>query len=148
MAEVHPYVEDLLSPLLRSRLAALGELALARVVAAETAPEQEIESLGARADETAGDRGRRQLKLADRVVAGMLKRELVLFERTLELVRRIGADQQQREEVRLESIRVSDDEGVAEDLITGARREGLQRLLTAWKKGVEVTDARLAADGD
>ncbi|WP_041373529.1 hypothetical protein [Phenylobacterium zucineum] len=148
MAEVHPYVQDLLSPLLRSRLAAVGEVALSRLVAAETAPEREIEGMGARPDETAGDRGRRQLELADRVVAGALKRELLLFERTLELLRRIGADQRQREEVRLESIRVGDDGDRAEDLITGARRAGLQTLLTAWRKGVEVTRERLAADGD
>lgn len=152
MAEVHPYVLELLDALLRSRLAGLAELATARVNAAEAELNrtgEERDPLAPRAEETSTDRGRRQLKIADAVVGGVLRRELLLFDRNLDLVRRLRSGLAERDEGgAFETVYVERTEGIQENLLTSARRERLQALLDAWQRGFNQTLERLVPDGD
>lgn len=160
MEPIHPFVRDLIDPLLSSRLYALGDLVVTRIAAAEApvgGEGEENDPFAPPPGETAGARGRRQLKLADAVVQSVLGRELALIDRNLALTRELSRRELGRGgPAGLEMIVVGDSEGrtggtgalAGEHLLTGARRERFQKLAEAWRRGVDRTRERLEADGD
>lgn len=154
MADIHPYVLELIEPLLRSRLSNMGELAIARINAAEqdaAEPAEERDPLRPVEGETLRDRGFRQLKLADQMISGLLENELRLFDRNRALTRRLQAGLALRGDPRrFETIYVTPDPRAEkpEDLLTGARRQELEGLREAWEDGRRLTTERLQRHGD
>ena len=104
----------------------------------------------ARADESERDRARRQLKLADAVVTGVLEREIALFERTTSLLSEFqqrsaqGADGAAPESITL--ILGGEEPSRFESLLSLRRAGALKRLLNAWDRGVRRARERIETD--
>lgn len=161
MAEIHPFVQDLIDALLVSNLAGLGRLAEGRVLSdAADGPvtDGQAGKEGARDDKTRD--GLRQLQIASEAVEEVLELELVLLERNQQLLKeyRSLSDELRGERTarsRLEAVIVGDalnEAGTAavfrgEHVLTGARRERLKKLLEAWRFAVEEARGRLDPNG-
>ncbi len=153
MAEIHPEVQRLLDSLLRSGLPDLGRLAIARILEADDFGEDDGEAAARRPVHP-----RRQLQLADKAVSEVLRLELALGEQTnrlmgefreLQSINAVRAYETPPRPVMLERIVVlggaADDADGSEgdDLLSPRRRQGLERLLAAWRKGVEEVEGGL-----
>ena len=136
MVAIHPIVAELLAPLLESPLSGLARLAISRI---ESEAEEDGADDGPRVTRREGFE---QVKQADEVVVGLLRRELNL----------LSANQRLTGELRLRDdgpmftsvVAVTpngDGPPVLEDLLSPVRAEALIGLLQAWKEG--VLDARL-----
>jgi hypothetical protein len=157
MAAIHRRVDSLLAPLRHSGVSALAEAAEARIQSAEddeSSPEdEERDPLAPSVSETPRERGFRQLKIVDLVVSGILKQELLLQRRNVELVRELRGRAEDADEtglLRTVTIVSSPVErpGREANLIGGRRLEAIEYLLSSWKNGVDETRRRLETDGD
>lgn len=159
MAEIHPVVRRLIDALLESDLPALGRLAEGRVL--EDAGGDEagaaVSRKGSRDDDMA--RGARQLALAAGAVEDALDLELELLERNQQLLRDYralrGDDAADVDRPRLETVIVGDALGESgtdavfrgEHVVSGARRERIQKLLKAWGRGVKEAREEMESNG-
>lgn len=155
MAQLDERLTNLVEALLRSPLAPLVTGALARIDSAEAwrqALGEDHDRFAPRPDETPKDRAFRQLELLDEVIAGRIKLELGLLERSLALSRELSAGLGDTSDERFATIMVVDqraapemleDVSREENLLSGARRERAQRFLEAWRAAVQVTRSSL-----
>lgn len=147
-------LQPLLAALQRSRLSGLAAQALARLEAAEQSRlsgEDEDDPFAPPNEENPDRRALRQLKLLDTFVAGRVRLELKLFERSLERLQQLGdargafplailvtAEPQEGED-RLDPGKF--------DPLDIDRMDKTHRFLTAWKKAVAATRATLGEGG-
>lgn len=157
MADIHPEVQGLLDSLLVSGLPDLGRLATERVLHGEHPERDDREGVSAGVPPDP----RRQLSLADTAVTDVLLLEIELTQRTREVLEEFRALQTfRREEVRsdtrppptvLESVVIlspgsEEGERTAERQdkpLSDERRVRLERLLEAWRRGVDDARRRL-----
>lgn len=157
MADIHPEVQGLLDSLLVSGLPDLGRLATERVLHGEHPERDDREGVSAGAPPDP----RRQLALADKAVTEVLLLEIELTQRTQEVFEEFRTLQAlRRQEVRsdvrppptiLESIVIlgpGSEEGARtverqDNPLSDERRARLERLLEAWRRGVEDAWRRL-----
>lgn len=143
MAEIDPDVQSLLSSLLETPLAPLGEAIFGMLLEEETArgefgdPDQIGRERGVEAaappDETRRDRGVRQLELAHQTISRYLKRQLMISQRLRQLA----------PELRLNTIIISlvvrpEEDGAAPaasaNLLSKKRDRAIHDFLKAWNK--------------
>lgn len=151
MAQIDERLTGLLDALLRSSLAPIAT----RLDSAESqllVMHEDRDPFAPQPDETTEERAFRQLDLLDHVVTGRIKLEIVLMERSLALSRELSAGLADRGPEAFATVMLTDEETApdvaggtlpGENLLTGARRERLERLLKAWKTVVEVARASI-----
>jgi hypothetical protein len=156
MAVIHRQVQDLLDAI--ADTPGIAAAATARILSAETyagsPPREDRDPLAPDAEENADKRGLRQLRIADEVVAGILRRELALWERNRALLReinertvRIGERSGLGIETVAATLPVGEDWSEWIDLLSEGRPYELGFLLAEWKQGVSLTERTLLGDG-
>jgi len=169
LADIHPFVLDLLEPVRTSAASALYAIAIARIEAAESGlpptddPDEERDPFAPREGEDERDRARRHVKAADIAIRGLLERELAIFERSEDLLADFNTAQPRGALNMLYTIAVTPppsdsktggEEGDVPDTISAApdsgtnllapaRREALSTMLTAWNDAVRATLERI-----
>lgn len=169
MADIHPFVLDLLEPVRTSAASVLYSIAIARIEAAETGLpptddlEEDADPFAPLEGEDERARARRHVKAADTAIRGLLERELAIFERSEDLLADFNTAQPRGALNMLYTIAVTPppsgsktggEEGDVADtvsaapetganLLAPARREALSSMLTAWNDAVRATLARI-----
>ena len=151
MAELDARLTGLVQALLQSRLGSLATMVLERLNEAEGDPTgadaPDRDPFAPPSDETEDGQAARQLNLIDVVVVGRVKLELDLLDRSLELSKELsnalGLDGPEAfatvlvvDEADRAAVEGAPLAGI--NLLTGVRRDRLQKFLDAWRRAVSA----------
>jgi len=159
LEEIDDRLTSLVRTALGSPLAPLATRALARIEAAGKGAADVDDPFAPFGGETGDGRALRQLKVLDAIVGGTLALELDLFDRSLELARKVdgGLSRGEHGPERFATVMLVDpDEDAAPDaersplagdnLLSGRRRESLQRTQDAWRAAVGEVASTILGD--
>jgi len=160
MAELDPRLLPVLDAVMRSPLAPLGASAMERLDAADGDRFRFDDDRDPLApllpEETDVDRASRQLKIFDTVIGGRLRLELELLEKSQSLVREIasrpsadGLESFATAFIMADAVDSKFQEDIdGENLLSGARREQLERTLNAWNRAIGIANTAISEPQD
>jgi len=159
MAELDLRLLPVLNAVMRSPLAPLGTSAIERLDAAHGDRfrfDDDRDPLAPSPEEADSDRANRQLKIFDTVIGGRLRLELKLLEQSQLLVKEIasqpsadGFESFATAFIMPDTVDPELQEGIGgENLLSGVRREQLERTLKAWDKAVGIVMTALSEPRD
>ncbi|WP_447753331.1 hypothetical protein [Sphingopyxis fribergensis] len=162
MAAIDERVLTLIEELSRSQAQHLGDIAQARLDAAErgagSGDDEERDPFARSPGESDAARARRQLECIAFTIRTLLKREVLLLDRSRELASEFAASSRQPD-ARWEAFKVivvptdGDEENLSRtpeqiDLLSEARRDALSEMIAAWEEAVEAARREIDEAGD